>query len=82
VVKNSHIYHQTWGVLVTRMYFPIEVSFSLPIGEGEMDVEKGYELAQEKVWKMLDGLDTNPKYAYSFELELESDHNVDSENIS
>ena len=82
MVKNSHIYHQTWGVLVTRMYFPIEVSFSLPIGEGETDVEKGYELAQEKVWKMLDGLDTNPKYAYSFELELESDHNVDSENIS
>ena len=82
MLKNSHIYHQTWGVLVTRMYFPIEVSFSLPIGEGEMDVEKGYELAQEKVWKMLDGLDTNPKYAYSFELELESDHNVDSENIS
>ena len=82
MVKNSHIYHQTWGVLVTRMYFPIEVSFSLPIGEGETDVEKGYELAQEKVWKMLDGLDANPEYTYSFELEMESDHNVDSENIS
>ena len=82
MVKNSHIYHQTWGALVTRMYFPIEVSFSLPIGEGETDVEKGYELAQEKVWKMLDGLDANPEYTYSFELEMESDHNVDSENIS
>ena len=82
MVKNSHIYHQTWGVLVTHMYFPIEVSFSLPIGEGETDVEKGYELAQEKVWKMLDGLDANTEYTYYFELEMESDHNVDSENIS
>ena len=78
MVKNNHIYHQTWGVLVTRMYFPIEVSFSLPTGEEDMDVEKGHDLAQEKVFQMLDGIDTNPEYMYSFELEMENDHNVDS----
>ena len=75
MVKNSHIYHQTWGVLVTHMYFPIEVSFSLPTGEEDMDVEKGHDLAQEKVFQMLDGIDTNPEYMYSFELEMELDHN-------
>ena len=80
MVKNNHIYHQTWGVLVTHMYFPIDVSFSLPTGEEDMDVETGHELAQEKVYQILDGIDTNPEYMYSFELELEteSDQNVGS----
>ena len=79
MVRNNNIYNQTWGVLVTHMYFPIEVSFSLPTGEEDMDVEKGHDLAQEKVFQMLDGIDTNPEYMYSFELEMELDHNnVDS----
>lgn len=80
MVKNNHIYHQTWGVLVTHMYFPIDVSFSLPTGEEDMDVETGHELAQEKVYQILDGIDTSPEYMYSFELELEteSDQNVGS----
>lgn len=78
MVKNNHIYNQTWGVLVTRMYFPIEVSFSLPTGEQDMDVETGYALAQEKVYSILDGIDTNPEYMYSFDLELKSDKNVGS----
>lgn len=76
MVKNNHIYHQTWGVLVTHMYFPIEVSFSLPTGEEDMDVETGHELALKKAHEILDDnicIDVNMKeeYQYTFELELE-----------
>ena len=75
MVKNNHIYHQTWGVLVTHMYFPIEVSFSLPLGEEDMDVETGHELALQKAHEILDGcIDVTMKedFQYTFDLELDT----------
>ena len=76
MVKNNHIVTQTWGVLVTHMYFPIEVSFSLPTGEEDMDVETGHELALKKAHEIFDEnmcIDVNMKeeYQYTFDLELE-----------
>ena len=81
MVKNNHIYHQTWGVLVTHMYFPIEVSFSLPTGSEDEDIEIGRELAEAKAHELLDGcIDTtvSKEFQYSFDLELEKESNVDS----
>ena len=74
MVKNNHIYHQTWGVLVTHMYFPIEVSFSLPTGEEDDDIEIGHELALEKADEILSQcIDSTmaKEFQYSFDLELE-----------
>jgi len=47
MVKNNHIITQTWGVLVTHMYFPIEVSFSMSKEDEEAgeDTDVGYDLA-------------------------------------
>tara|TARA_R110000824_G_scaffold261570_3_gene450209 strand:+ start:164 stop:343 length:180 start_codon:yes stop_codon:yes gene_type:complete len=58
------------------MYFPIEVSFSLPTGEEEMDVETGHGLALKKAHEIFDEnicIDVNMKeeYQYTFDLELE-----------
>ena len=81
MVKNNHIYHQTWGVLVTHMYFPIEVSFSLPTGSEEEDIEIGRELAEAKAHELLDGcIDSTmaKEFQYTFDLELEKEANVDS----
>lgn len=81
MVKNNHIYNQTWGVLVTHMYFPIEISFSLPTGEEDDEVEVGHELAEAKAHELLDGcIDTtvSKEFQYSFDLELEKESNVDS----
>ena len=81
MVKNNHIYHQTWGVLVTHMYFPIEVSFSLPTGSEDDEIEIGHELAQAKAHELLDGcIDSTmaKEFQYNFELDMENDHNVDS----
>jgi hypothetical protein len=72
VVKNNHIVTQTWGVLVTHMYFPIEVSFSLEDKYAEGDIEIGYSLAKEKAHEVFDGIVKHPTYQYTFDLELEN----------
>jgi hypothetical protein len=72
VVKNNHIVTQTWGVLVTHMYFPIEVSFSLEDKYTEENVEIGYTLAKEKAYEVFDGIVIHPSYQYTFDLELEN----------
>ena len=75
VVKNNKIINQTWGVLVTHMYFPIEVSFSLPTKDAdELDIETGYDLAMEKALKRLDTIwDGETKdFEYKFDLELDN----------
>ena len=77
VVKNNHIYHQTWGILVTHMYFPIEVSFSLGTTEDNTDdIETGRELAEAKAHELLGScIDTtvSKEFQYSFDLELEDE---------
>ena len=85
MVKNNHIYHQTWGVLVTHMYFPIEVSFSLPIGSEDEEIEIGHELATAKAHELLEGcIDTTiaegqlGNFQYTFDLDLEEEPNVGS----
>ena len=76
VVKNNHIYHQTWGILVTHMYFPIEVSFSMSKEDEEAgdDTDVGYDLAMEKALKRLDTIwDGETKdFEYKFDLELDN----------
>lgn len=72
MVKNNHIVTQTWGVLVTHMYFPIEVSFSLEDKYAEEDVEIGYNLAAEKASEIFHGIVKHPTYQYTFDLELEN----------
>jgi hypothetical protein len=75
MVKNNQIINQTWGVLVTHMYFPIEVSFSLPTKDAdELDIETGYDLAMEKALKRLDTIwDGETKdFQYTFDLELDN----------
>ena len=75
MVKNNKIINQTWGVLVTHMYFPIEVSFSLPTKDAdELDIETGYDLAMEKALKRLDTIwDGETKdFQYTFDLELDN----------
>jgi len=76
MVKNNHIITQTWGVLVTHMYFPIEVSFSMSKADEEAgeDTEIGYDLAMEKALKRLDTIwDGETKdFQYTFDLELDN----------
>ena len=76
VVKNNHIVTQTWGVLVTHMYFPIEVSFSMSKEDEEAgdDTDVGYDLAMEKALKRLDTVwDGETKdFQYTFDLELDN----------
>ena len=76
VVKNNKIINQTWGVLVTHMYFPIEVSFSMSKEDEEAgdDTDVGYDLAMEKALKRLDTIwDGETKdFEYKFDLELDN----------
>ena len=76
MVKNNHIITQTWGVLVTHMYFPIEVSFSMSKEDEEAgdDTDVGYDLAMEKALKRLDTIwDGETKdFEYKFDLELDN----------
>ena len=75
MVKNNKIINQTWGVHVSMMYFPIDVSFSLPTKDAdELDIETGYDLAMEKALKRLDTIwDGETKdFEYKFDLELDN----------
>ena len=76
MVKNNKIINQTWGVLVTHMYFPIEVSFSMSKEDEEAgdDTDVGYDLAMEKALKRLDTVwDGETKdFQYTFDLELDN----------
>ena len=76
MVKNNQIITQTWGILVTHMYFPIEVSFSMSKADEEAgeDTEIGYDLAMEKALKRLDTIwdGVTPEFMYTFDLELDN----------
>ena len=72
MVKNNKIINQTWGVYVSMMYFPIDVSFSLPIQDAdELYIEIGHELATEKALTILDSVwdGESPNFRYEFEVE-------------
>ena len=76
MVKNNHIITQTWGVLVTHMYFPIEVSFSMSKKDEEAgeDIDVGHDLAEDKARKVLDMIwdGVTPEFMYTFDLELDN----------
>ena len=76
MVKNNQIITQTWGILVTHMNFPIEVSFSMSkedVVAGE-DSEIGYVFALEKALKRLDTIwsGETKDFQYTFDLELDN----------
>ena len=73
MVKNNKIINLTWGVHVSMMYFPIDISFSFPTKDVEKyPVETGYDLAMEKALAILDTLwdGETPDYQYKFDLEI------------
>ena len=76
MVKNNHIITQTWGVLVTHMYFPIEVSFSMSKADEEAgeDIDVGHDLAEDKARKVLDMIwdGVTKDFMYTFDLELDN----------
>jgi hypothetical protein len=76
MVKNNQIITQTWGILVTHMYFPIEVSFSMSKKDEEAgeDIDVGHDLAEDKARKVLDMIwdGVTPEFMYTFDLELDN----------
>ena len=76
MVKNNKIITQTWGVLVTHMYFPIEVSFSMSKKDEEAgeDIDVGHDLAEDKARKVLDMIwdGVTKDFMYTFDLELDN----------
>ena len=75
MVKTNKIINQTWGVYVSMMYFPIDISFSLPSQDAdELDVETGHTLATEKALAILDSVwdGESPHFQYNFEVELDN----------
>jgi len=76
MVKNNQIITQTWGILVTHMYFPIEVSFSMSKKDEEAgeDIDVGHDLAEDKARKVLDMIwdGVTKDFMYTFDLELDN----------
>ena len=74
MVKNNRIVTQTWECLVTHMYIPIQVTFSIDTKDTDGDYELGKTLADEEATKRLDILwdGVTSGFTYKYDLGLET----------